>query len=118
MALEEIAGDVLRDDGGVGLEGVEVGIAKLGRDLYDSIRKMTENFAAMGKSLGASVRNWNELVKQANGRLLTRAEKLKDKGAATGLADLVELATIDDVAALETVSAVRLLPVHEADAAE
>ena len=98
----------LRDQARLAKEAAE--IAKLGRALYESIRLMTENFASMGKSLGTSVRNWNALVKQANGNLLGRAEKLKEKGAATGLASLVDIGTIDEAVALEALLPMQTLP--------
>ncbi len=66
-------------------------IAKLGRELYDSIRIMGGNFAAVQKSLEGAVSNWNRLISQAETRVVSRARKLKDMGAATGLDDLGEL---------------------------
>jgi DNA recombination protein RmuC len=72
-------------------------IAKLGRELYDSIRIMGGNFAAVQKSLETTVGHWNKLVSQADARVVSRARKLKDMGAATGLDDLVELAPVVQV---------------------
>jgi DNA recombination protein RmuC len=72
-------------------------IAKLGRELYDSIRIMGGNFAAVQKSLENTVGNWNKLVSQADARVVGRARKLKDMGAATGLDDLAELAPVAQV---------------------
>ena len=94
-------------------------IAKLGRELYDSIRIMGGNFAAVQKSLETTVGHWNRLVSQADARVISRARKLKDMGAATGLDDLVELAPVVQVPMLPSateLSAVRLSG-PEADAA-
>jgi DNA recombination protein RmuC len=77
-------------------------IAKLGRELYDSIRIMGSNFAAVQKSLESTVGNWNKLVSQADARVVGRARKLKDMGAATGLDDLVELSPVAQVPMLPT----------------
>jgi DNA recombination protein RmuC len=91
-------------------------IAKLGRELYDSIRLMGNNFAAVQKSLEATVGNWNRLVSQAEARVVTRARKLKDMGAATGLDDLPELAPVAQVPMLPSASelAVVVLPAPDA----
>jgi DNA recombination protein RmuC len=91
-------------------------IAKLGRELYDSIRIMGNNFAAVQKSLESTVGNWNRLVSQAEARVVTRARKLKDMGAATGLDDLPELAPVAQVPMLPSASelAVVVLPAPDA----
>ena len=94
-------------------------IAKLGRELYDSIRIMGGNFAAVQKSLETTVGHWNKLVSQADARVVSRARKLKDMGAATGLDDLVELAPVVQVPMLPSateLAAVRLAG-PESDAA-
>ena len=94
-------------------------IAKLGRELYDSIRIMGGNFAAVQKSLETTVGHWNKLVSQADARVVSRARKLKEMGAATGLDDLVELAPVVQVPMLPSateLAAVRLAG-PESDAA-
>ncbi len=81
-----------------------------------SIRIMGNNFAAVQKSLEATVGNWNKLVSQAEARVVTRARKLKDMGAATGIDELAELAPVAQVPMLPSASelAVALLPDGEA----
>ncbi len=79
----------LRDQARLAKEAAE--IAKLGRDLYDSIRIMGGNFAAVQRALENAVGSWNKLVGQADARVMSRARKFKDMGAATGLDDLVDL---------------------------
>ena len=90
----------LRDQARLAKEAME--IAKLGRDLYDSIRIMGNNFAAVQKSLELAVGNWNKLVGQADARVMTRARRFKEMGAATGLDDLVELVPVAQVPMLPT----------------
>lgn len=85
----------LRDQARLAKEAAE--IARLGRELYDSIRIMGGNFAAVQKSLESAVGNWNRLVSQADGRLLTRARRFKELGAATGLDDIAELLPVAQV---------------------
>jgi DNA recombination protein RmuC len=90
----------LRDQARLAKEAAE--IAKLGRDLYDSIRIMGNNFAAVQKSLESAVGNWNKLVGQADARVMTRARRFKEMGAATGLDDLVELVPVAQLPMLPT----------------
>ena len=85
----------LRDQARLAKEAAE--IAKLGRELYDSIRIMGGNFAAVQKSLEGAVGNWNKLVGQADARVMSRARRFKDMGAATGLEDIVELVPVAQV---------------------
>ncbi len=82
----------MRDQARLAKEAAE--IAKLGRELYDSLRIMGGNFASVQKALDGTVKTWNALVSQADGRLMTRARRFKDMGAATGLDDLVELVPV------------------------
>ena len=107
----------LRDQARLAKEAGE--IAKLGRDLYDSIRIMGGNFNKVQKALESAVGNWNTLVGQVDSRVVGRARKLKDMGAATGLDDLVELAPVVQVPMLPNTAemAVAMLPGVE-DAAE
>ncbi|OYU16321.1 MAG: DNA recombination protein RmuC [Alphaproteobacteria bacterium PA4] len=89
-------------------------IAKLGRELYDSIRIMGNNFAAVQKGLETTVGHWNKLVSQADARVVTRARKLKEMGAATGLDDLAELAPVAQVPMLPSASELVALPEPDA----
>ena len=108
----------LRDQARLAKEAAE--IAKLGRELYDSIRIMGSNFAAVQKSLEGAVGNWNKLVGQADARVMSRARRFKDMGAATGLDDLAELVPVAQVPMLPTSAelSAALLPAPEQDAAE
>jgi DNA recombination protein RmuC len=107
----------LRDQARLAKEAAE--IARLGRDLYDSIRIMGNNFAAVQKSLEGVVGNWNKLVSQADGRVLTRARRFKELGAATGLDEIAELVPVAQLPMLPTsVELNAALPPPERDAAE
>ena len=108
----------LRDQARLAKEAAE--IARLGRELYDSIRIMGNNFAAVQKSLEGTVGHWNKLVGQADSRVMTRARRFKDMGAATGLDDLAELSPVAQVPMLPTateLATARLSPPTQ-DAAE
>jgi DNA recombination protein RmuC len=83
-------------------------IAKLGRELYDSLRIMGGNFSAVQKSLDGAVMNWNKLVAQVDSRVMLRAKRFEQLGATTGLEAIVELKAIEAVPMLPTHS--ELLP--------
>lgn len=106
----------LRDQARLAKEAAE--IAKLGRDLYDSIRIMGGNFNKVQKALEAAVGNWNTLVGQVDSRVVGRARKLKDMGAATGLEDLVDLAPVVQVPMLPNTADMAVAALPAADAAE
>ena len=72
-------------------------IAKLGRELYDSIRIMGGNVAAVQKSLEGAVTNWNRLVGQLDSRVVMRARKFEQLGATTGLEAVPEIKAIEAV---------------------
>jgi len=98
----------LRDQARLAKEAAE--IARLGRDLYDSIRIMGNNFAAVQKSLESTVGHWNRLVSQAESRVVTRARRFRDLGAATGLEDIVELAQVASLPTLPSGMELKALP--------
>jgi DNA recombination protein RmuC len=98
----------LRDQARLAKEAAE--IARLGRDLYDSIRIMGNNFVAVQKSLESTVGNWNKLVNQAESRVITRARRFRDLGAATGLDDITELPQVAALPTLPSSSELKALP--------
>ena len=106
----------MRDQARLAQQAAE--IAKLGRELYDQVRIVAGTAAAVGKSLGAAVRDWNKLVGQLDGRLLSRAKKFEALGAATGLDRIGEVPAIELVPLLPAASAPELLPAPRAEAAE
>ena len=83
-------------------------IAKLGRELYDSIRIMGGNVAAVQKSLEGAVTNWNKLVGQLDSRVVARARRFEQLGATTGLEAVPEIRAIEAVPMRST--ATELLP--------
>ena len=54
MAVEEVAGDALGDDGFVGLEGIEVAVSHLGRDLETDVEKLADVGVVAGVALVVS----------------------------------------------------------------
>lgn len=98
----------LRDQARLAKEAAE--IARLGRDLYDSIRIMGNNFAAVHKSLEGTVGNWNRLVNQAESRVVSRARRFRDLGAATGLDEIVELPQVAALPTLPSSAELKALP--------
>lgn len=89
----------MRDQARLAKQAAE--IARLGRDLYDSIRIMGGKAAAMQKAMGGAVNAANELVRSLDGRVLSRAKKFEALGATTGL---------DPIADVSPVEALPLLP--------
>jgi len=85
----------MRDQARLAKEAAE--IAKLGRDLYDSLRIMGGNVGAVQKSLESAVSNWNKLVGQLDSRVMLRARRLENYGAATGLDSIPEIRAIEQV---------------------
>ena len=89
----------MRDQARLAKQAAE--IARLGRDLYDSIRIMGGNFAAVQKGLDGAVGSWNKLVGQIDSRVVSRARKFDALGATTGL---------DAIGEVRLVEALPLLP--------
>lgn len=85
-------------------------IAKLGRELYDSLRIMGNNFGAVQQSLERTVGHWNKLVNQAESRVMLRARRFRDLGAATGMDELAELAAVAQTPLLPASADLSALP--------
>jgi len=100
----------LRDQARLAKESAE--IARLGRDLYESIRIMGGNFTAVQRSFESAIGAWNKLGGQVDSRVMMRARRFKDMGAATGLDELAELAPVAQLPMLPSateLAAARLL---------
>ena len=70
-------------------------IAAMAKDIYDSLRRMGENLSGLGKSLETSVKRYNDLVGNVEGRVMPRARKFAEyelPGTET---------TIDEIAPVE-----------------
>lgn len=85
----------MRDQARLAKQAAE--IAKLGRDLYDSLRIMGGNVGAVQKSLESAVSNWNKLVGQLDSRVMLRARRFDQLGATTGLEAIPEVRAIEQV---------------------
>ncbi len=83
----------MRDQARLAKQAAE--IARLGRELYDSIRIMGGKAAAMQKALGGAVNAANELVKSLDGRVLSRAKRFEAHGATTGLEAIGEVNLVE-----------------------
>jgi len=98
----------MRDQARLAKQAAE--IARLGRDLYDSIRIMGGNFTAVQKGLEGAVGSWNKLVGQIDSRVVSRARKFETLGATTGLDTIGEIKLIEAMplqpATLETMPAI------------
>ncbi len=59
-------------------------VSKLGKDLYDRLRKFTEYFSDIGKNLDRAVESYNKGVRSFEARVLVTARKFKERGAISG----------------------------------
>ncbi len=68
-------------------------VSRLGKDLYDRVRLLTDRMEALRGRLDATVRAFNDTVATYEGRVLVTARRFRDLGAATG----GELGTVNEV---------------------
>jgi DNA recombination protein RmuC len=59
-------------------------ISRLGRDLYDRARGLTDKLDVVGRRLDSTVRAFNDAVGTYESRMLVSVRKFKELGAATG----------------------------------
>jgi DNA recombination protein RmuC len=59
-------------------------VSKLGKDLYDRLRKFTDYFADIGKNLDRALEAYNRGVGSFEARVLVTARKFKERGAIAG----------------------------------
>lgn len=104
----------MRDQARLAQQAAE--IAKLGKELYDSLRIMGGNILGVQKSLESAVVNFNKFSGQFGSRVMGRAKRFEQLGATTGLEPLPELKGIEQVPM--PVASSDLLPPPLAEAAE
>src|SRR5207247_6412839 len=71
-------------------------VSKLGRELYERIRTLTEHFSTLERSIGATVKAYNNAVGCLETRVLVSARRFRDLGAAVG-EPIEELNQVDSV---------------------
>ncbi len=71
-------------------------ISRLGRDLYDRARTMTDRLESVGTKLDATVRAFNDAVGTYESRVLVSVRRFRELGAATG-DEMGTIAPVDNV---------------------
>ncbi len=71
-------------------------VAAMAKDLYDSLRRMGDNLAGLGKSLETSVKRYNDLVGNVESRVMPRARKFAEYELPGIDADINELAPVEN----------------------
>ena len=72
-------------------------ISEVGRELYSRVSTLTNHFAKMGRSLNATVQDYNKTLGSLESRVLPGARKLEELGAAPESIDLADASSIDYV---------------------
>lgn len=70
-------------------------ISEVGRELYSRVSTLTDHFARMGRSLEATVSNYNKTLGSLEARVLPSARKLENLGATPEQASLPEPSSVD-----------------------
>jgi DNA recombination protein RmuC len=95
-------------------------ISKLGRQLYDRLKKVAEHFTAVRTGLDRTVEAYNKAVGSFETRVLVTARRFKELGAATG-EDIEPLEMVDRRARMLDIGETALIPGlldEEADGSE
>ncbi|MFC3712682.1 DNA recombination protein RmuC [Sphingoaurantiacus capsulatus] len=85
----------MRDQARLAKQAAE--IAKLGRDLYDSLRIMGGNILNVQRALEGAVTHFNKFVTQFDSRVMLRAGRFEQLGATTGLDTLPDLKAVEQL---------------------
>jgi DNA recombination protein RmuC len=72
-------------------------ISDLGRNLYESIRKLGNHFDTLGARLKSSLEAYNQAVGSLEGNVLVKARKFRELQAANGGEEIATLEVIDRV---------------------
>ena len=70
-------------------------VAGMAKDLYDSLRRMGDNLAKLGATLETSVKRYNDVVANVEGRVLPRARKFAEYEVPGAEAEIKELAPVE-----------------------
>jgi DNA recombination protein RmuC len=85
-------------------------VSRLGKELYDRVRHLTDRMETLRARLDGTVRAFNETVATYEGRVLVTARKFRDLGAATG--DDLGVITEVDTAPRAPMGVARLFLAH------
>ncbi len=94
-------------------------ISDLGRNLYESIRKLGNHFDALGSRLKSTLDAYNQAVGSLEGNVLVKARKFKELHAANGGEDIKALEPLDRVPRmLQAAELTDGLPFHDVEIEE
>lgn len=89
----------MRDQARLAKQAEEIG--KIGRELYNALRLLSESAGEVHKGMDKAVTSWNKLVSRLDGGVMRNARRFEQLGATTG---------IETIPALKMVEAIPLLP--------
>jgi DNA recombination protein RmuC len=94
-------------------------ISELGRNLYESVRRLGDHFETLGSRLKSTLEAYNSAVGSLEGNVLVKARKFRDYQAAAGGDDIAALEPIDRVPRmLQAAELTDGLPFQDADVVE
>lgn len=94
-------------------------VSELGKNLYESIRKLGEHFDNLGSRLKGSLDAYNQAVGSLEGNVLVKARKFKELQITNGSEDIKALELVDRVPRmLQAPELIEGLPFHEIEAEE
>jgi DNA recombination protein RmuC len=70
-------------------------IAAMAKDLYDSLKRMGDNLSGLGRSIERSVKQYNDVIANVEGRVLPRARKFADYELPGAQEPIAELSPIE-----------------------
>ncbi len=72
-------------------------VSELGGELYERLAKLGEHVERLGKSLGGSVKAYNDFVGSLESRVLVSARKFRELGAGPASARIAELSGVEEL---------------------
>jgi DNA recombination protein RmuC len=70
-------------------------IAAMAKDLYDSLKRMGDNLSGLGRSIERTVKQYNDVIANVEGRVLPRARKFADYELPGAQEPIAELSPIE-----------------------